>query len=150
MNKLELTHVPFNGAAPAMTAVLGRQLPLGSGALPPLVAPVKSGKLRGIAVTSLQRSDALSDVPTVAEAGFPGYEDYTWIAFFAPAGTPRAIVDKLNADIDKVLKLPDVKERLAVLAFEYTSNTPQQFAEYVKKEVAKWGKVVRDSGARVD
>lgn len=150
MNKLELTHVPFNGAAPALTAVLGGQLPLGSGALPPLVAPVKAGKLRGIAVTSLKRSDALPDVPTVAEAGFSGYEDYTWIAFFAPAGTPRAIVDKLNADIDKVLKLSDVQERLAVLAFDYASNTPQQFAEYVKKEVAKWGKVVRDSGARVD
>jgi tripartite-type tricarboxylate transporter receptor subunit TctC len=150
MNKLELTHVPFNGAAPALTAVLGGQLPLGSGALPPLVAPVKAGKLRGIAVTSLKRSDALPDVPTVAEAGFSGYEDYTWIAFFAPGGTPRAIVDKLNADIDKVLKLPDVQERLAVLAFDYTSNTPQQFTEYVKKEVAKWGKVVRDSGARVD
>jgi tripartite-type tricarboxylate transporter receptor subunit TctC len=150
MNKLELTHVPFNGAAPALNAVLGGQLTLGSGALPPLVAPVKAGKLRGIAVTSLKRSDALPDVPTVAEAGFAGYEDYTWIAFFAPAGTPRAIVDKLNADIDKVLKLPDVKERLAVLAFDYTHNTPQQFTEYVKKEVAKWGKVVKDSGARVD
>ena len=150
MNKLELTHVPFNGAAPALNAVLGGQLTLGSGALPPIVAPVKAGKLRGIAVTSLKRAEALPEVPTVVESGFPGYEDYTWIAFFAPAGTPRAIVEKLNRDIDRVLKLPDVKDRLAVLAFEYTPNTPQQFAEYVSKEVAKWGKVVKDSGARVD
>lgn len=150
MNKLELTHVPYNGAAPALNAVLGGQLVLGCGALPPLVAPVKAGKLHGIAVTSLQRSPALPDVPTVAESGFAGYEDYTWIAFFAPAATPRAIVDKLNADIDQVLKLPDVKERLAVLAFEYTPNTPQQFGEYVKKEVAKWGKVVAASGASAD
>jgi tripartite-type tricarboxylate transporter receptor subunit TctC len=150
MNKLELTHVPFNGAAPALNAVLGGQLTLGCGALPPLVAPVKAGKLHGIAVTSLKRSGALPEVPTVVESGFPGYEDYTWIAFFAPAGTPRAIVEKLNRDIDRVLKLPDVKDRLAVLAFEYTPNTPQQFAEYVSKEVAKWGKVVKDSGARVD
>jgi tripartite-type tricarboxylate transporter receptor subunit TctC len=150
MNKLELTHVPFNGAAPALNAVLGGQLTLGCGALPPIVAPVKAGKLRGIAVTSLKRAEALPEVPTVVESGFSGYEDYTWIAFFAPAGTPRAIVEKLNRDIDRVLRLPDVKERLAVLAFEYTPNTPQQFADYVSKEVAKWGKVVKDSGARAD
>lgn len=150
MNRLELTHVPYNGAAPALNAVLGGQLVLGSGALPPLVAPVKAGKLRGIAVTSLKRAEALPDVPTVAEGGFPGYEDYTWIGFFAPAGTPRAIVEKLNAEMDQVLNLPDVKERLAVLAFDYTPNTPQQFADYVKNEVAKWGKVVKASGARAD
>lgn len=150
MNKLDLTHVPYNGAAPAMSAVLGGQLQLGCGAMPPLVAPVKAGKLYAIAVTSLKRAPALPDVPTVVESGFPGYEDYTWIAAFAPAGTPRAIVEKLNADMDAVLKLPDVKERLAVLAFEYTPNNPQQFADYVKKEVAKWGKVVKESGARAD
>jgi tripartite-type tricarboxylate transporter receptor subunit TctC len=101
-------------------------------------------------VTSLKRAPSLPEVPTVAESGFPGYEDYTWIAAFAPAGTPRAIVDTLNTEIDRVLRLPDVKERLAVLAFEYTPNTPQQFAEYVRKEVSKWGKVVKNSGARVD
>lgn len=150
MNKLDLTHVPYNGAAPALSAVLGGQLQLGCGALPPLVAPVKAGKLRGIAVTSLKRAEALPEVPTVVESGFPGYEDYTWIGFFAPAATPRAVVEKLNAAMDGVLKLPEVKERLAVLAFEYTPNTPQQFADYVKKEVAKWGKVVKASGARAD
>jgi tripartite-type tricarboxylate transporter receptor subunit TctC len=150
MNKLDLTHVPYNGAAPALGAVLGGQLPMGCGAMPPIVAPVKAGKLRAIAVTSLKRAAALPEVPTVAESGFPGYEDYTWIAFFAPAGTPRPMVDKLNVEVDRILRLPDIKERLAVLAFDYTPNTPQQFAEYVRKEVAKWGKVVKDSGARVD
>jgi tripartite-type tricarboxylate transporter receptor subunit TctC len=150
MNKLDLTHVPYNGAAPALAAVLGGQLPIGCGAMPPIIAPVKAGRLRAIAVTSLKRAPSLPEVPTVAESGFPGYEDYTWIAAFAPAGTPRAIVDTLNTEIDRVLWLPDVKERLAVLAFEYTPNTPQQFAEYVRKEVAKWGKVVKSSGARVD
>jgi tripartite-type tricarboxylate transporter receptor subunit TctC len=142
--------VPYNGAAPALGAVLGGQLPMGCGAMPPIVAPVKAGKLRAIAVTSLKRAAALPEVPTVAESGFPGYEDYTWIAFFAPAGTPRPMVDKLNVEVDRILRLPDIKERLAVLAFDYTPNTPQQFAEYVRKEVAKWGKVVKDSGARVD
>lgn len=150
MNKLDVSHVPYNGAAPALSAVLGGQLLLGCGAMPPIVAPVKAGRLRAIAVTSLQRAPSLPDVPTVAESGFPGYEDYTWIAFFAPTGTPRAIVDRLNAEIDRILRLPDVKERLAVLAFDYTPNTPQQFAQYVRNEVAKWGKVVRDSGARAD
>lgn len=150
MNKLDLTHVPYNGAAPALGAVLGGQLMLGCGAMPPIVAPVKAGRVRAIAVTSLQRAPSLPEVPTVAESGFPGYEDYTWIAFFAPTGTPRAIVDKLNVEIDAILRLADVKERLAVLAFDYTPNTPQQFAEYVRKEVAKWGKVVKDSGARAD
>lgn len=150
MNKLDLSHVPYNGAAPALSAVLGGQLPMGCGAMPPIVAPVKAGRLRAIAVTSLQRAPSLPEVPTVAESGFPGYEDYTWIAFFAPAGTPRALVDRLNVEVDRILRLPDVKERLAVLAFDYTPNTPQQFAEYVRKEVAKWGKVVKDSGARAD
>jgi tripartite-type tricarboxylate transporter receptor subunit TctC len=150
MNKLDLTHVPYNGAAPALSAVLGGQLPMGCGAMPPIVAPVKAGKLRAIAVTSLKRAAALPEVPTVAESGFSGYEDYTWIAFFAPRGTVRPIVDKLNVEVDRILRLPDVTERLAVLAFDYTPNTPQQFAEYVRKEVAKWGKVVKDSGARVD
>ena len=126
---------------------MGGQLTLGCGALPPIVAPVKAGKLRGIAVTSLKRAQALPDVPTVVESGFAGYEDYTWIAFFAPAGTPRAIVEKLNRDIDRVLKLPDVKERLAVLAFDYTPNTPQQFAEFTRRELDHWGKVIR--GARI-
>ncbi|OFZ92599.1 MAG: hypothetical protein A3F74_27070 [Betaproteobacteria bacterium RIFCSPLOWO2_12_FULL_62_58] len=150
MNKLDLSHVPYNGAAPALSAVLGGQLPIGCGAMPPLVALVKAGKLRAIAVTSLKRAASLPEVPTVAESGFPGYEDYTWIGFFAPAGTPRAIVDKLNTEMDKALQLPAVTERLAVLAFDYTPNTPKQFAEYVGKEVVKWAKVVKDSGARAD
>lgn len=78
------------------------------------------------------------------------FEDYTWIAFFAPAGTPRAVVAKLNADVANVLKIPVVKERLAALGFDFTPNTPPQFTEYLKREIVKWGKVVKDSGARVD
>ena len=150
MNKLEMTHVPYNGAAPALGAVLGGQILLGCGAMPPIVAPVKAGRLHAIAVTSLKRAESLPDVPTVAESGFPGYEDYTWIAAFAPLGTPNAIVQKLNTEIDRILQMPDVKARLKVLEFEYTPNTSRQFAQYVEKEVAKWGKVVKASGARVD
>jgi tripartite-type tricarboxylate transporter receptor subunit TctC len=93
---------------------------------------------------------SLPEVATVAESGFPGYEDYTWIAFFAPAGTPQAIVDKLNSSIAAILRFPDTKERLATLGFDTVSNTPQQFTAYIREEVTKWAKVIKESGARVD
>ena len=93
---------------------------------------------------------SLPEVATVAESGFPGYEDYTWIAFFAPAGTPKAIVNMLNRRVASILQLPDTKERLAVLGFDPVSNTPEEFTAYIKTEVTKWAKVIKDSGARVD
>jgi tripartite-type tricarboxylate transporter receptor subunit TctC len=89
-------------------------------------------------------------VGTVAEQGFPGYEDYTWIAFFAPAGTPKKIVADLNRQIAGILRLPETKERLAVLGFDPVDNTPAQFTAYIKVEVDKWAKVIKESGARVD
>ena len=101
-------------------------------------------------MTSLQRAPALPEVPTAAESGFPGYEDYTWIAFFAPHSAPRAVVSKLNAEITAVLQAPVVKERLAALGFDFTPNTPEQFGEYLKREIVKWGLVVKESGAHVD
>lgn len=150
MAGLDITHIPYGGAAPAVNAVTAGQVTIGSTATPAAMPLIKAGKLRAIVVTSPQRSPALPDVPTAAESGFPGYVDYTWIAFFAPAATPRAIVAKLNADIANVLQNAAVKERLAVLGFDYTPNTPQQFADYLKAEVVKWAKVVKDSGARAD
>ena len=150
MAEVDLVRIHYKGGGPALNALLGNQVQLGFLSAGSVIPHVKSGRLRALAVSGPQRSALLPEVPTVAESGFPGYEDYTWIAAFAPAGTPRAIVDTLNTEIDRVLRLPDVKERLAVLAFEYTPNTPPQFAEYVRKEVAKWGKVVKSSGARVD
>jgi len=150
MAGLDITHIPYSGAGPAVVAVAAGQVTIGATATPAAVPLIKAGKLRAIVVTSPQRSPALPDVPTVIESGFPGYVDYTWIAFFAPAGTPRAIVAKLNADIANVLQNAAVKERLAVLGFDFTPNTPQQFAEYLKQEVVKWAKVVKESGARVD
>ena len=150
MAGLEITHVPYSSAAPAILAVTSGQVPVGLTAMPPTVPIIKSGKLRGIAVTSPRRVASLPDVATVAESGYPGYEDYTWIAFFAPARTPRSIVVKLNQDFAATLKLPDTSERLAALGFDPISNTPEEFAAYVKAEVVKWGKVIKDSGARVD
>jgi len=147
---LDLTHVPFNGAGPATAAVLANQVPIGSAALTAPIPLIKTGKLRPIVVTSLQRAPQLPDVPTVAESGFAGYQDYTWIGFWAPAGTPKTIVNRLNREIGLALQRPDVKERLSVLGFESKPNSPEEFASYVASEIKKWGKVVKDSGAKAD
>ena len=150
MAGLDVTHIPYSSAAPALLAVASGQVPIGLTAMPPTVQLIKTGKIRGIAVTSPARMPSLPDVATVAESGFPGYEDYTWIAFFAPAGTPKAYVNKLNRSIAAIVAQPETKERLAVLGFDPVSNTPEQFTEYIRVEVTKWAKVIKDSGARVD
>jgi len=150
MAGLDVTHVPYSSAAPAMLAVAAGQIPVGSIAMPPTVPFIKSGKIRGIAVTSPGRMPSLPDVATVAEQGFPGYEDYTWIGFFAPMGTPKKIVSDLNREIAAALKLAETKERLATLGFDPVENTPEQFTAYIKVEVEKWAKVIKESGARVD
>ena len=150
MAGLDITHIPYNGAGLAANAVMANEVSVGTAAVTAPAPLIKAGRLKGIVVTSLQRTPALPDVPTVAESGFPGYEDYTWIAFFAPRGTPRAVVDKLNAEIASALQVPAIKERLATLGFEFTPNTAPQFGEYLGREVIKWAKVMKDSGARVD
>ena len=150
MAKLDITHIPYNGAGLAANAVVANEVPVGTAAVTAPAPLIKAGRLKGIVVTSLQRTPALPEVATAVESGFPGYEDYTWIAFFAPRGTPRAIVEKLNADIAAALQVPAIKERLATLGFDFTPNSPGQFSEYLKREVVKWGQVVKDSGARVD
>ena len=150
MAGLDVTHIPYSSAAPAMLAVAAGQIPIGLTAMPPTVPLIKSGKIRGIAVTSPARMPSLPDVGTVAEQGFPGYEDYTWIAYFAPTGTPKAHVNKLNRSIAAIIATPETKERLAVLGFDPVSNTPEQFTAYIRTEVTKWAKVIKESGARVD
>jgi tripartite-type tricarboxylate transporter receptor subunit TctC len=111
---------------------------------------VKSGKLRALAVSSAARLAVLPDVPTFAEAGFPGVEDYTWIAVFLPAGTPPAIVQRLNEACNQALQSADLRERLVTLAFEPVGGTSQQFSAYVKTEIAKWGKVVRAGNIKAE
>jgi len=150
MAGLDITHIPYNGAGLAANAVVANEVAVGTAAVTAPAPLIKAGRLKGIVVTSLRRTPALPDVPTVAESGFPGYEDYTWIAFFAPRGTPLAVVAKLNADITGALQVPAIKERLATLGFQFAANTPQQFSGYLGNEVIKWAKVVKDSGARVD
>src|SRR3954471_14405478 len=150
MAGLDVTHIPYSSAAPAMLAVAAAQVPVGLTAMPPTVPLIKSGKIRGIAVTSPSRMPSLPDVGTVAEQGFPGYEDYTWIGFFAPMGTPKAHVAKLNRAMAAIIAQAETKERLAVLGFDPVANTPDEFTDYIKVEVTKWAKVIKDSGAKVD
>jgi tripartite-type tricarboxylate transporter receptor subunit TctC len=149
-SKLDITNVPFKGGGPATTAVLTGQPPLGviAGAAP--MPHVRSGKLRALAVSSARRLASIPDVPTLTELGFPDMEDYTWVGYFAPAGTPPDIARRLNEAILKVAADPLVKERLEAAAFEITAQPLPQTAAYVKSEVAKWARVVKETGAKVD
>ena len=146
--KVNITHVPYKGAGPAVTAAVAGEVEIASVAMPPAVAQVRGGRLVGLAVTSNKRVAALPDVPTVAESGFPGFEDYTWVGFFMPAGSPPEAVSRLNAEMNKLLATQDMKDRLAALGFEPVGGSPADFGRYVSAEVQKWAKVVRETGAK--
>ncbi len=150
MAKVDMQHVPYKGSAPAVTDLLGNQIAIMFDNMPSAIQHVRSGKLRAIAVTTAKRSPELPDVPTIAEAGVPGYEATSWFGMFAPAGTPAPVVAKLNATIVKVLAQPDIKKKLAEQGAEAAGETPEQFAAFIQKESVKWGKVVKESGASVD
>jgi len=148
--KLDIVNVPFNGAGPAVASAVGNQTPIAWIALPPATPHIKSGALRALAVTSAKRVATLPDVPTMAEAGAPDQEAETMQGVLLPAGTPREIIDRLQREIARVVALPDVKERLAALGFEPVANTPEEFAAYIRAEVNKWARVVREAGIKVD
>jgi tripartite-type tricarboxylate transporter receptor subunit TctC len=148
--KSDVLHVPYKGAGPAINGALTGEVQFASVAMPAAVSLVKSGKLQGLAVTSGKRSAALPDVPSVAESGFPGFEDYTWVGFFVPTGTPKSIVNKINGDIEFLLQQQDVKEQLSQLGFDSVGGTPESFARYIKVEMTKWSKVVKETGVRAD
>lgn len=150
MAKVQMVHVPYKGSAPAMTDLLGNQIGIMFDNLPSAIQHVRSGKLRPIAVTTAKRSPELPNVPTIAEAGVPGYEATSWFGLFAPAATPPAAINKLNAAIVKVLGQADIKKKINEQGAEVYSETPEQFAAFIQKEAVKWGKVVRDSGASMD
>jgi len=143
--QLDATSVPFGGAAPAIQSAISGHTPIAFSALPPTSPQVKAGTLRGLAVTSAKRSDALPDVPTLAEAGVPEQESETMQGVFAPAGTPKAIIDRLNKEIAKAMALQDVKDKCAQLGFDPVANSPEEFIAYIKKEVEKWGKVIKEA-----
>lgn len=147
---IKLNHVPFKGSADAHAQLMGGQVPVMHDAIPATLPHIKSGKLRGLGIATLKRSPFLPDLPTIAESGYPGFEAVGWIGIAAPAKTPAAVLDKLNAEMQRILNEPDVKARLNTLAFTPVGGTRKQFGDYIKSEIAKWGKAVKDSGARVD
>lgn len=148
--RLDITPIHFRGAGPAVAAVVAGEPPVGCGAISGPLPQIKAGRLRALAVSSAKRIATLPDVPTLAEAGFPGVEDYTWIGIFLPAGTPAAIARKLNDAVNKALQNPELRGRLEAQAFDPAGGSQAQFAEYIKGEIVKWGKVVRETGARAD
>ena len=150
MAGLDMVHVPYKGSAPAVTDLLGNQIAIMFDNMPSAIQHVRSGKLRALAVTTAKRSPELPNVPTIAEAGVPGYEATSWFGLFAPAGTPAAVVTRLNTAIVKILASADVKKKITEQGGEVYSEKPEQFAAFIQKEAVKWGKVVRDSGASLD
>ncbi len=150
MAGVHMVHVPYKGAALALTDLMGGHVQL-TFSQPPVVAPhLKGGRVKVLATTGARRSAALPDLPTVAEAGVPGYEATSWQGVVAPAGTSRAIVARLHAEIARALRLPEIGERLAIDGSEPGGNTPDEFAVFIKREIAKWAKVVRESGLKAD
>ena len=148
--RVDITHIPFKGAGPAITAVLGGQPPIGSAAGTAPIPHIKAGKLRALAVSAARRSPLLPDVPTLGELGFPGMEDYTWVGVFVPAGTPLDIARKLNETVTRAAQSPEVREKLEALTFDITAAPLRETADYVKSELAKWARVVRETGAKPD
>ena len=147
---VRMQHVPYKGSAPALTDLIGGQVQLIFDSMPSAMPHVKSGKIRALAVTTAKRSPTVPDLPTIAESGAPGFDISTWYGVWAPVGTPKDIVNKVAAEMAKALQQPAVRERLAALGAEPVGNTPEEFAAYCQSELAKWSKIVRESGAKAD
>jgi tripartite-type tricarboxylate transporter receptor subunit TctC len=150
MAGVDMVHVPYKGATPAMADLIAGQVQLAFNGMASVLPQIASGKLKAIAIGSARRSPAAPDVPTVAEAGLPGFEYVAWNGNFAPAGTPTALVNRLSADIRKALAAPDVVQRLASLGSEPGGNTPAEFAAYVKADHARWARVVQTVGLKAE
>ena len=154
MAGVDMVHVPYKGAQPALTDVIAGQAQLMFATSASVIPYIKAGRLRALAVTSAQRSPSVPDLPTVSEAGtesgLRGFEAVTWHGVVVPRATPRALVERLNADIVKALQARDLRERLESLGAELAPGTPQDFADYIAREIPKWAKVVKDSGARAE
>jgi len=147
---VKLTHVPYKGASQALTDTLGGQVQSFMSSVPSALSQIKAGRLRALAVTSAKRSSELPNAPTIAESGYRGFEANTWYGLLVPAGTPPAIVARLNAEVNRALATPELRHRLAAEGGEALGGSPEQFASFLKAEHAKWGRVVRESGARAE
>jgi len=150
MAAVNLVHVPYKGTAPALVDLVGGHVSVAFYTVSAIGEHVKSGRLRALGITALQRSPTLPDLPTVAESGLAGYEASTWIGVLAPSGTPSDIIARLHAEIVKILAMPDVKQRFTSQGLDIIANTPEQFAAQIKSDLAKWARVIRASGVTVD
>ena len=150
MTKTFMLHIPYKGSAPVVTDLLAGQIDVMFDNLPNVIGHVRAGKMKAIAVSTAQRSALAPEVPTVAEAGVPGYELSVWFGVLAPAGTPRDIIVRLNTEIVKILNAPDVKDRFAKQGVEVRTSTPEQFSEFLRAEVSRWAKVVQDANIKAD
>ena len=149
-NSAEITHVPFQGAAPAMQSVLGGQTPIFHMVLPVVAPHIRSGAIRPLAVAAVKRTAYFPDIPTIGEAGFAGHEVGFWMGAYAVAGTPKPVLDVLQAQIAKIMALPDIKERIATMGFDPTFSTPDELAAHMRAETDKWSKVVRQANLKIE
>jgi tripartite-type tricarboxylate transporter receptor subunit TctC len=147
---VRLTHIPYKGSAPAMLDLMGGRVNVMFDNAPNVLSHVRAGKLKALAVTTARRSALAPEVPSLAEAGVPGYDVEVWFGVVAPAATPKEIIARLNAEIQRILALPDVKGRFAQVGVRTIGGSPEQFAAYLREQTEKWGKVARDAGVRVD
>jgi tripartite-type tricarboxylate transporter receptor subunit TctC len=150
MAGIDLLLVPYKGNSLAVTAVMSGETSLVFGNIAQSLPQVNAGRMRALGVTSARRSSVMPNVMTIAESGIAGFETSTWYGMLVPAGTPRPVVDKLNAEIVRILQLPDVRARLSAEAFELPADTPDQFAGIIKSELTRWAKVVKETGARFE
>ena len=147
---VKTVHVPYKGGGPSMIALVGGEVSLAFATMPSAINYVRAGRLRGLAVTTAKRSPSTPELPTIAETGVAGYEAGSWYGLSAPAGTPKEIIGRLHAETIKVVALPDVKERLFNAGFEVVTSSPEQFGEFTRTEIQKWGKLVKAAGLKVD
>lgn len=150
MAGVKLTHVPYRGASFATTSVLSGETIFMFENIVTTLPLARAGKLRAFAVTTIKRSRAADDIPTLAESGVPGYDANAWFGVFVPAGTPPAVINRLHAEISRIVKIPEIRDRFLALGAEPAGTTPAQFAAFFRNEVAKWAKVVKESGAKID
>lgn len=150
MTGIDMTHIPYKGRAGAIPDLLGGRVTMMFDNMPSSLPLVREGKLRALGVTSATRSAAAPDIPTLAESGLPGFEAVSWFAMFAPANTPKPIIDKLQGEVSRIIKAPEITKRLLELGLDPVGGTPAELAKYQKSEITKWAKVVKDSGATVD
>jgi tripartite-type tricarboxylate transporter receptor subunit TctC len=150
MTGIQVVHVPYKGGSQQVTALMAGESQVSLATIASVIEHIKSGRLRAIGVTAAKRTGALPEVPTIAEAGVPGYEMSAWIGVFAPAGTPKFAIDRLNAEVNKALKLPDVVQSLSAQALDPWGSTPEEFGARMKADYDKYAQLIRLTGARID